>query len=473
MEVNWDAILDAPLVSKPTRVAKVLDAIAGLSSDDGGVIDAPSTACDRGFAYLRAALRESDGTEVLRTKRALRLFLRWSGRWEATGGALGGGEALCCLNNALFRNRVAQRAMVADRGLVVALASLLGDGAAGADAEATARVCRNLLGLFGVDDARAALGQLLYIECALVDRLLPRLEAGVALLCSAEVGVLEPWPSAEVHRLFIDALQLLNAVAYDLERASPPAEDRADPAAAGVDSAAAAAAADADAPSSIFNEDGADDPDSAMSRLGRLVLALLLHPRPEEGSPAQLLHHEVHLGVATLLMHMPPRFAHFLVAHGAVGALLTMLRAQVADASRAAAEHEAAGRLASTRERLRVAMDGLACAGTACTIVSRESLAARRTIKAVVFPTDAAAERVAAGGGDAMFSRDAPAGTLRADLIALMNGATFSSSRRVVAELLYVLCDENHHEMVARTGVGAAAGLLAAKGLFQGGRLAR
>ena len=72
-----------------------------------------------------------------------------------------------------------------------------------------------------------------------------------------------------------------------------------------------------------------------------------------------------------------------------------------------------------------------------------------------------------------MFSRDAPAGTLRADLIALMNGATFSSSRRVVAELLYVLCDENHHEMVARTGVGAAAGLLAAKGLFQGGRLAR
>ena len=108
-------------------------------------------------------------------------------------------------------------------------------------------------------------------------------------------------------------------------------------------------------------------------------------------------------------------------------------------------------------------------------LAARESLAARRELKHAVFPDEAGAAAVAAAAraGDGMHPADAPRGTLRATLIALMNGATFSASRLVVADLLYVLCDEDHHEMIARTGVGAAAGLLAAKGLFNGGKLSR
>ena len=463
----------AALEHKQALIAAVLDVISGLSADS----TQPSTACDRGFAYLRAALRKRPGTDALRTPRALRLCLKWAARWDSAASAdASGGEALRCLNNALFRCTPAQRAMAGDSELVASLASLLGTGAAGTDSEATARVCRNLVCLFALPGESARLGEMLYRDCALVEALLPRLEAGVALIGSIEerTVVVERWPSAAVHRVFVDALLLLNAVAGGLASASDGGDD------------------------AFFGEDGADDADSPMSRLGRLLLAVLLHPRrgrgegegegvgaaaegaaggaaaSEEGEARAdeedggSLLDEVQLAVCALLMRMPPRYAHFLAAHGAVGALGALLGAQSAAAARASAMHAREKRAAS-RERLTLAMGSLACVGAVCALAARESLAARRELKHAVFPDEegAAAVAAAARAGDGMHPADAPRGTLRATLISLMNGATFSSARLVVADLLYVLCDEDHHEMVARTGVGAAAGLLAARGLFK------
>ena len=73
----------AALEHKQALVAAVLDAIAALGAD----CTQPSTACDRGFAYLRAALRERPGTDALRTPRALRLCLKWAARWDGAASA--------------------------------------------------------------------------------------------------------------------------------------------------------------------------------------------------------------------------------------------------------------------------------------------------------------------------------------------------------------------------------------------------